>query len=207
MFELIFGIIWLTITSMVAIPFLLIGISDTGMPILFFIVFFGIFYAIGITMLRKGLKNVARNKATDKNGFKTYGLITNIYGTNQYVNDCEQLKADVIFVTDDNDKINKCSEVIGFDWDKYGIGDYVHIKYFQNDINILGKAYMQSVPEGIRQQLEQVALNKYQRQKEEKQEKDNQQEPPRVNYTRTQQQEKIVLPDEDDWNFSGTQNN
>ena len=75
MFELIFGIIWLTITSMVAIPFLLVGISDSGMPILFFIVFFGIFYAIGITMLRKGLKSVARNKATDKNEVAVlYGL-------------------------------------------------------------------------------------------------------------------------------------
>lgn len=204
MFELMFGIIWLTITSFVAIPFLLMG---DGIPSIFLLAFFGLFYAVGIWMLRKGIKQVSKDRATNKNGMKTYGLITDIYGTNCYVNDSEQLKADVIFVTDDNDKINKCSEVIGFDWDKYEVGDYVHIKYFQNDINILGKAYMQSVPEGIRQQLEQVALNKYQREKEEKQEKDNKQEPPRVNYTRTKEQEKIVLPDEDDWNFSGTQNN
>ena len=191
MFELVFGLVWLAITSMVAIPFALGGMAEAGMPILFFIGFFGLFYAIGIWMLVRGLKQTMANYSTSMFGKETYGIVTDIRETGCYVNGRPQLQADVMIV-DSQGRLNRYSEVIGFDWYKYEIGDYLHVKHHKNDINILDEVGVVGVPQDILARLEQVGITKAKKNK------------PEPQYKNCTTNEPINVPKESDWDFSGT---
>ena len=146
MFELIFGAFWTLITAIVSGAFLFGGaISDGEMPVIFFICFFGLFWAIGLFMLFKGLKKILANTATSMRGTETYGIILDIHPNGNSVNGRPQLVADVLVVTE-NDEVNRYTEVIGFDWNKYDVGQYLKVKHYKNDINIIEEMHKSQIP-------------------------------------------------------------
>lgn len=154
MFHLFFGIIWTAISVFIA--FIMYNTNGTvevnGRPVsheefnamLWPKIFIGIFICIGIVFIIVGLKKIITNILTRTIGTETYGLITNVYPSNVTVNGRPQLMADVLVVV--NDRINRYSETIGFDWNKYRIGDFVLIKIYKKDINIVRLVNRNEVP-------------------------------------------------------------
>ena len=137
MFLFKFGLAW-TAFSLAIFFICLAGGAWEG------ILFIGIFIAIGFWMIANGYKQIKKDRDTDKYGKFTYGRILNISPTGSYVNNNPELKASVLFVKDGLDYVY--NEIIGFDQNKYRSGQYVKIKHYNDDVNILGVVSEQSIP-------------------------------------------------------------
>ena len=167
MFELFFGLIWTAISIFMA--FMFYGnsggtITVNGIPtsqedfnaMLGPKLFLGVFILVGVIMIVLGLRKIIRNIATSTHGREIYGLIVDVCPSGTTVNGRPQLQADVLIVEEDA-SIGRYSEAIGFDWNKYRHGDFVKLKHYRKDINILEKANEYSVPLYIKDVLEQEA--------------------------------------------------
>ena len=149
MFELMFGIIWMAITGISTVVILQTGALTDGLaPFLSMSVFMLIFWGVGIYMLKRGLKKVIANAKTNAHGIETFGVILTIDETGCYVNDRPQLQAEVLVVTEGKE-LNRYTEVIGFDWNKYHEGQLLKVKHYQNDINVIGAAVEAEIPYDI----------------------------------------------------------
>ena len=91
--------------------------------------------------------------ATSAVGKEAYGVILDIHPNGCSVNGRPQLVADVL-VALDKYSVNRYTEVIGFDWNKYEVGQYLEVKHHKNDINILGEAHKAQIPYDVLTLLE-----------------------------------------------------
>lgn len=163
MFELIFGLIWTVASVLCAVMMygnheMTIMINDEVVSraefnsLLWPKLFIGAFIVIGIVFLIIGLKKLMTNALTATVGTLAYGLIVDIYPSDCYVNDNPVLNADVL-VVDKNDVLKLHTESIGLDYDKYNTGDFVQVKYYKNDVNIICLSHPKEIPEHIRIKL------------------------------------------------------
>ena len=164
MFELIFGIMWTAITAL--ITFFFYGttgdISVNGnwgsheefSSMLWPKIFFGIFWAVGIFMLVKGIRKIIRDTSTNLKGEECFGKVCNIYNSGSYVNGKPELKADILVYINSIQETKMLSEVIGFDMYKYRIGSYVKLKYYNDDINLEGIIDVSELPSDAKYQFE-----------------------------------------------------
>lgn len=148
MFELMFGIMWLLITGIVTYMFYGTGGSvhvngelvsheefcEMLMPKLFL----GLFFAIGIYMLSQGVVKIFRNIRTNTIGKELIGIVLYVEPNGNSTNGRPQLDATVL-VSMKNGKVHRYAETIGYDWNEYMPGDFVMVKHYKNDINIIEK--------------------------------------------------------------------
>ncbi len=148
MFELIFGIIWIAITALLTFGFYgttgdvsvngnLVSHEEFS-AMLFPKIFFGIFWAVGIFMLFKGIIKIIRDTSTSVKGEECFGKICNIYNSGAYINGRPELKADILVYISSTQETQIVSETIGFNMYKYRTGSYVKLKYYNGDINVEG---------------------------------------------------------------------
>lgn len=167
MFELFFGILWLFIIGTVTLIFSFVGGSIfeiTGEGGLFssltYILFFGMFWAIGIFMVAWGLRKIIRNSQTDKHGETCYGRIIDIKESGKYVNDMPELNAVVKVYVESTRTLEEIEEVIGLATNqKYQIGDYIEGKYYNGDINIASYIPETAIPIYVQDMLKRL-INK-----------------------------------------------
>ncbi len=145
MFEIMFGLIWTAISLLIFIVML-----STGS--VFGILFMLIFVAIGLFVLWTGVKKLKANKDTDIHGVETYGIVVDIRPSGSSVNGRDILNADVVIV-EETGVTGRYTESIGTSYNKYRIGEYVFVKYYNDDINIINKAEATIVPEHIKEKL------------------------------------------------------
>lgn len=145
MFELLFGGFWLLITGFMTFAFYGTEgpVTVNGVPmehaefveLLWPKLFLGVFWAIGLIMLFLGIRKIYRNIRTSTHGVETYGVIIDITPTNMRINHRPVMQAEVAVVQDGH--IEMHAERIGAGRSKYSIGDYLRLKCYKNDINIL----------------------------------------------------------------------
>lgn len=163
MFELIFGIVWIIISSSVFIPFLIVeesmpkevNVFSTMNPML--IIMAILFYGIGIFLVVKGAKKLIKDKKTEKNGEECYGIVESTNTTGAYVNGRPEYEALVQIYISSQNKTERITEKIGFDYNKYPIGSYVKVKYYNGDINIKEKVDSNYIGEPARSYLKPVS--------------------------------------------------
>ena len=164
MFELFFGIIWNVFMAVFTWVFYYsntgtITVSDELVSqeefsvVLMPKIFIGLFWAIGLFMMFKGIKKIIRDSSTNIKGEVCFGRICDIYKTGSSVNGRPELKADVIVYISSINETRIISEVIGFDKNKYRCGDYVQLKYYNGDINFQGNIDNSIVPFHIQEEL------------------------------------------------------
>ena len=163
MFELIFGLFWTGVTAIVTLAMYAGSgnISVNGQPVsqaefnamLWPKLFLGFFWIIGLFMLFLGIKKLLVNMKTSVKGIKTYGVVLDILETNCSSNGRPQLKAEVMVVMPDK-TTRRFQEVIGFDYNKYRIGEALLVKQCDNDINILGIATHTEIPYEYREMID-----------------------------------------------------
>lgn len=146
MFELCFGIFWCLFTLLFTIP---IFTSSEGID-LFLIIFIGIFWAVGISLLVKGLKKVITNHNTEKLGEECYALIKNVYPNGNRVNGTPEFNADFLVYISSKNTVEQVSEKIGYNAFKYQPNTFVKGKYYNGDINIKETIEYNSIPLNIR---------------------------------------------------------
>lgn len=165
MSTLIFGIIWTAFSAVFA--FLVFGIpgtmtvngevvskDDYGVMLMPAIII-GIFIIIGIILIVTGLRKVLRDIATSKNGFETYGVVIGISETGTRVNERPELKA-IVMVIMEYGEIQRFEEIIGFDYNRYFYGEYLKVKQYKKDINILDSIDSSMIPYNQLEKLENV---------------------------------------------------
>ena len=164
MFELIFGIMWTTITALITFGFYgttgdvtvngnLVS-HDEFSAMLLPKIFFGIFWVVGIFMLFKGIRKILRDTSTNLKGEECFGKVCNIYNSGAYVNGRPELKADILVYIPSIQETKIVSEIIGFDMYKYRIGSYVKLKYYNGDINFKGIVDVYELPSDAKYQFE-----------------------------------------------------
>lgn len=146
MFELCFGIFWCLFTLLFTIPIF----TATGGIDLFSIIFVGIFWAVGIFVLVKGLKKVIINHNTEKLGEECYAIIKNVYPNGNRVNGAPEFNANFLVYVSSKNTIEQVSEKIGFNAFKYQPNTFVKGKYYNGDINIKETIDYNSIPLNIR---------------------------------------------------------
>lgn len=140
MFELIFGLAFLTISAIVIVPVII-----TGEAIELMFVFL-IFPIVGIIMFVIGLIKVIRDAKTSIKGEVCYASISDLFATNKSINESSVMKAVFNVYLESEHRVVEVEEEIGVRADRYPIGSYVKVKYYNNDINVLEHIEEQEVP-------------------------------------------------------------
>ena len=155
MFKFKFGLMWTLFVTPIFIMCLVVPGEERGgvdMSPLLFIIFL-IFEAVGIFLLTSGIKEIIRDKKTKKYGKMCYGIVRDIQNTGSYVNGNPEYQAVVEVKNPETSQIEKITEIIGFDRDKYPINSYVQCKYYEGDINIEKLASEYEVPIDITREI------------------------------------------------------
>lgn len=151
MFNLRFGLIMtLLVTPMFIFGMVIPGEQRNGAdmtPSLF--IFLMIFEVIGLVFLFSGIKQVVIDKKTDKYGNMTYGQIIHIYGTGSEYNGKEELQAEILVYLPTENKTKKINEIIGFPPLEYNVGDFVQLKIYENDVNVVRVVLENEIPNTI----------------------------------------------------------
>ena len=151
MFKLKFGLLWTLFVTPIFIMCLVIPGEQRGgvdmSPGLF--IFFSIFEAIGLFLLVSGIKQVIKDKKTNKFGDITYGQIISIYGTGSRSNDKEELQAEILTYVSNQNTLKRFNEIIGFPPIIYNVGDFVQLKFYEDDINIIQTVSENMIPNTV----------------------------------------------------------
>jgi hypothetical protein len=111
-----------------------------------------LFVAIGVVLIVVGLKKILVNIATSTKGEETYGIVVDVYPSGTRVNGRPVLNADVEIV-ESNGMLWRYTEPIGMSY-KYRTGNFVRVKHYNNDINILDRIDGSAVPYNFKERLE-----------------------------------------------------
>lgn len=137
MFEFTFGLIWTAFTAFAMWAFTspggTAGQSGTGVAWVILI----LFLVIGIFLMIKGLKRIVTDAMTGVKGVPINGVVVDVLETGAYSNGRPQLKARIMAIMPDR-TVREFYEVIGFNYNKYKLGECVNLKYYKNDVNIVG---------------------------------------------------------------------
>lgn len=146
MFELGFGIFWSLMTLIMTIAF-----ARSAEEMQFsLIIFLGLFWLVGISLLVKGLKKIITDNKTEKLGEECYGQIKNIYPNGCYVNNAPEFNADFLIYIQSKNSMERITEKIGFDPNKYQVNSFIKGKYYNGDINIKEVVDYNLIPLNIR---------------------------------------------------------
>lgn len=145
MFEIIFGAFWMLIVAPMTISTLADG--DFGSMILLLP-----FLAVGIWLLYSGFKKVAKNAKTNAQGSNSYGLVVDFSESGTYINGNPVWNAHIMAIAEYG-LVHEFKEEVGLN-PKFDVGDFVAIKYYQDDINVIGRVSLYEVPEKARNILQ-----------------------------------------------------
>lgn len=168
MFELLFGLIWEIIMFICTSLFVFIynvlekngsfvDKGHYGMAICLGIMFV-VFWIIGFVLIVRGMVKIIRNKKTEANGEECFGKILEITNTGCFVNGNPELEAKVAFYAQTKGQVLVANESIGFDRMKFAENDFVKVKYYKNDINLIEVIDASAVTIKIKQQLDEAYL-------------------------------------------------
>ena len=134
-----FGCIW-TAFSMIFTIVVFLASRHEIFPLIFCLVFDG----IGIFMLVKGIKQYKKDKNTEKHGDIKYAIVLDVFPNGSYVNNRPQYSGK-FGILDDDDIHETYEEIIGFNPD-IDIGEFVKVKCYNDDINIVEKVLESALP-------------------------------------------------------------
>lgn len=159
MFELTWGIIYIAISIIGSLLFLFVLDSVSFVHYLFLVPFF----IFGVKFLLLGFKKIKIDSTTKRKGYETYGLVIAFAETDMLVNENPILKARVVVDTKEYGALI-LSERVGTD-PQFNVGDYVSIRFFNDDMNIIERISEYSVPDDVKTKLLSKATPDIKRQK------------------------------------------
>lgn len=163
MFFVIFGVVWMLILSLITycfygldLPITVNGVrmeSEEFVQLLGPKIFFAIFWIVGFVVLGIGIKKLLANSQTKHFGYETYGIIVDLRYNNTSINGKRMKDAVVAIITEDQ-TIETYSETVGFNKKGYYPGEFVKVKHYKKDINILGRAETYEIPHNCIERLQ-----------------------------------------------------
>lgn len=111
-----------------------------------------IMMAVSAGMIIYSLRRITIDRKTDQHGTEAYGVIADISPSGLRVNGVPQLTAHVL-VLQENGSVLELSESIGNNRNRYCTGDFVRVKYLEEDVNILHTIDRETLPPALVQLL------------------------------------------------------
>ena len=151
MSELIFGIMFTIPALGIGTILVLCSPLNETWP---FAAFTGVAAFVGILIMCKGIKSIIHERTLNKKGFDTYGIIVDINQEKYTRMSYGQVKRYVYFYGDirvvgEDGKVYRYIKSLGSDRTKCNIGDFLKVKYLNNDIQILNSVPEYAVPTRI----------------------------------------------------------
>lgn len=150
-FEFKFGAVW-TGFMVVFTIFAILGSLGSQSFNLMAIPFLGLFWYIGIYMLKNGLKKMKADLATEDFGEECFGRIAELSSTGS-TNGNTYYKATIIAYLPKEGIVKTFQEDIGYNYYEFPEGSYLRLKYFQDDVNIKEIVNENIIPEKIKNRL------------------------------------------------------
>ena len=151
MFDLIFGLFWLTFSLVFFALWNFVPADSQSGPAGFANVIIVLFIVIGAVITYKGFKKIIANRKTEKYGEVCYGLITSLRVNGTVINGVSQYDAYLKIFVESKGTFVDVHETIGSKTAQFPVGTYYAVKYFENDINF---AYpvnsFEGLPENVR---------------------------------------------------------
>lgn len=159
MFDLTFGLFWLIFTLFFFFMWNFFPSNEgPGAVIIPNIIIIG-FIAIGVWLTYKGIKKVVANKKTDMYGELCYGLITERRFNGNSINDVRQYDAYVKVYIESEGRFIEAHETIGSALNKYPVGSFYAVKYFEDDINFEYQVpSINGLPENVRRAFDTAVI-------------------------------------------------
>lgn len=132
MFELMFGTVWTAFSILIFVMIIMTGIEQ-GFVLPCFIMI--IFIVIGVAILISGIKKVICDRKTDQFGELCYALITGVMYNGKSSNGARYYDAYAKVYVESEDRFIEAHDDIGKDREKYPVGSYVAVRYYEGDIN------------------------------------------------------------------------
>ena len=156
MFDYKFGLIWTIFSSFFfGMTFITIAKSADGDSSIFVVLLVCIlFEGIGIYYLHKGRKAIKKDKETDKYGRFVYGKILKTRRTGSYVNDVPELEAIIAAYIPSEGQTRQFVETLGIGAFAYEADDYVTLKYYNDDVNIVSIINSSQIPLEILEKID-----------------------------------------------------
>lgn len=149
----VFGIfLSLLMLSGIFFSLLFYNVAVSGPSAIILCISCSIFFIVGVIFACKGAKKLISDHQTDKYGTQAYGIVSDILPTGTSVNGVPELKANV-FIYKEDGSVESYAEVIGFSADKYKPGDFLLVKHYKNDINILQQVNQESISDEVKTAL------------------------------------------------------
>ena len=148
--KLITGLLWILLSIAIFVIFARDG--D-------FLVLAIVLFVISVSVFIKGAISIIKDKLTEKNGVYSIGKILQVYpvgisNTNGNLHNAE------VAVCLPNREIKTFVEEIGFPPFAYQADDYVKVKYYNSDINIIGIVDDFDIPDSIKKDLSYIKPSK-----------------------------------------------
>lgn len=148
-FEFQFGTIW---TAFMFIFTIIIIFSSIESFNLMAIPFLGMFWYIGIYLLKSGLRKMKADAATEDFGEECFGRICELSSTGS-TNGNTFYRATIIAYLPKEGIVKTFQEDIGYNYYEFPEGSYLRLKYFQDDVNIKEIINENIIPEKVRNRL------------------------------------------------------
>ena len=148
MFFIIFGGIFLAVSIFSLIMFLSFNVLE-----IWSIAFLGLFFLIGIISFLYGLFRAIRNARISIKGEDCYASVENYYETNVYINGYPVMQFEFNVYVESTHMVEKVTEKISGDPDRYPIGSYVRVKYYNHKIKVIGPVNDMDVPSYARDRI------------------------------------------------------
>ena len=155
MFDLVFGAAFIAFSLVFIFAFIGNSVASSGFTVSLSvpIVVIGIFFFIGLMVFIKGVRKIWKNIKTSKNGEEGYAILKDIVPTGSRVNGMPEMKGVFLVYILSLNRTETQEEIIGFNPFKYKVNDYVRVKYYDGDINIIEKISDNQVPSNVKRQL------------------------------------------------------
>lgn len=152
MFELIFGLAWLSFSLVFFAMWNFLPGGEGGEGLLILLNLMSIlFMIIGAAITWVGLKKVIANKKTDRHGELCYGLITKVKTNGTVINNEPQYDAYLKVYVESTGQFVEAHESIGGNLGQFPEGTYYAVKYYEGDINFEYPARsFEGLPENVR---------------------------------------------------------
>lgn len=155
MFNLIFGLCFAMFSLVFLVAFISSGVVNEGFTfsLLFPLTIIGIFLIVGLGIFIRGVKQIITNRKTSLRGEECYAILKEIMPTGSRINGMPELKGTFLVYILSLNKTEMIEEIIGFNMFKYKVNDYVKVKYYDGDINVLEIVGHDLVPSNVRRKL------------------------------------------------------
>lgn len=147
MYELFMGLVMTVLTA-----WIIYETAKSGGLTLTPMMLLGLFLFLGLGLIFTSIKKMIADKKTNAYGEYRYGMVVRVFPSGAKDDKADIMNAEII-VVQSGGVIGVYVESMRTNHNKYRVGQYVYVKHYGNDINIISKIEADGVPKDVRDKI------------------------------------------------------